>query len=54
MADIDQNIERPHSSPKYRDPEGFAAAKHFSKTQWVQPLELLGGSGPVPIAHAAE
>lgn len=51
---IDYNTERPHSSLKYQTPEEFAAARPFDKTQWAQPLELLDGSAPAPIAHAAE
>ena len=51
---IDYNTERPHSSLKYQTPEEFAAARPFGKTQWAQPLELLDGSAPAPIAHAAE
>ena len=51
---IDYNTERPHSSLKYQTPEEFAAARPFHKTQWAQPLELLEGSAPAPIAHAAE
>jgi hypothetical protein len=39
---IDYNTERPHSSLKYQTPEEFAAARPFDKTQWAQPLELLG------------
>ncbi|MBW7057983.1 integrase core domain-containing protein, partial [Paracoccus bogoriensis] len=49
---IDCNTECPHSSLKYQIPEEFAAAKPFDKTQWAQPLELLDGSAPAPIAHA--
>lgn len=51
---IDYNIERPHSSLKYQTPEEFAAARPFDKTQWAPTLELLDGSAPSPIAHAAE
>jgi len=39
---------------KYQTPEEFAAARPFDKTQWAPTLELLDGSAPSPIAHAAE
>lgn len=51
---VDYNTARPHSSLKYQTPKEFAAARPFDKTQWAQPLELLDGSAPAPIAHAAE
>jgi len=51
---VDYNQNRPHSSLNYQTPEEFAANRPFHKPQWALALELLEGSAPPPIAHAAE